>query len=357
LLKWEETMKLKLITLAIAFAATSASTVAAEKEGFYIGAFGDYYDASWKNMRDQADTNVNESVSLGAEAGYRFNDYWTARLEYADMDFNAFNSNTGSRQGEDGKRYGVDGLYHFDGGPFYGLFGLKEMDVVENNTFVNLGGGYQHFFDDNLFVNAEAAVYQGLDRGYTDVGAKLGINYLFGKTTSEEKVMPAPTVVEAPVAAPMDSDNDGVIDANDKCANTPTSNAVDESGCTLYEDHEVTISLLVTFPQDVAKVPAHDLNDIAKVAEFLNQYPETKVMLEGHASAVGAAAYNKWLSKKRADAVAKQLIEDGISSDRISTIGYGEERLKNTANTKEANAENRRVEAQITTVKSVKVYR
>ena len=84
-------MKLKSLTIAIALAATSASTFAADKEeGFYIGAFGDYYDASWKNMRDQAGLDVNESTGWGVEAGYRFSDYWSARLEYADMDFNAF---------------------------------------------------------------------------------------------------------------------------------------------------------------------------------------------------------------------------------------------------------------------------
>ncbi|MBQ4834620.1 OmpA family protein [Pseudoalteromonas sp. MMG010] len=349
-------MKLKLITLAIAFAATSTSTMAAEKEGFYIGAFGDYYDASWKNMSAQADQDVNESVSLGAEAGYRFNDYWTARLEYADMDFNAFNSNTGSRQGIDGKRYGIDGLYHFDGGPFYGLFGLKEMDVVENNTFANLGAGYQHYFDDNLFVSAEAAVYQGLDKGYTDVGAKLGINYFFGETTTEEKVMPAPTVVEVPVA-PADSDNDNIPDADDKCPNTPMTDAVDGSGCTLYQDQEVTVSLLVQFPNNDSSVSTQYFDDIEKVSEFLSKFPEASVLLEGHTSAVGKASYNKWLSKKRADAVAKQLVKDGIAEDRITTVGLGEERLKNPANTAAANKENRRVEAHVTSIKKVKVQR
>lgn len=54
-------MKLKSLTIAIALAATSASTFAADKEeGFYIGAFGDYYDASWENMRAQAGLDVNE---------------------------------------------------------------------------------------------------------------------------------------------------------------------------------------------------------------------------------------------------------------------------------------------------------
>jgi len=349
-------MKLKSLTIAIALAATSASTFAADKEeGFYIGAFGDYYDASWKNMRDQAGLDVNESTGWGVEAGYRFSDYWSARLEYADMDFNAFDKVAGNRNNIDGERYGIDALYHLNGGPFYGLFGIKEIDVVDDNTFLNAGVGYQHFITDGLFVNAETAVYQGLDRGYTDVGAKIGINYLFGQNSAPvEPVKPAPEPV---AAVPLDSDNDGVIDANDECANTPMVDAVDAKGCTVYEDKKVTVKLLVTFPHDVADVPNKFFDDIKQVANFMKENSEVTVVLEGHASAPGDATYNQSLSEKRAKDVAAELSKDGIKKSRISTMGYGETRLKNPANTRAANAENRRVEAQLTTVEKVKVKR
>ncbi|MBH0021701.1 OmpA family protein [Pseudoalteromonas sp. SWXJ133] len=352
-------MKLKSLTIAIALAATSASTFAADKEeGFYIGVFGDYYDASWKNLNMYQDLEVNESASWGAEVGYRFSDYWSARLEYADMDFNAFLAApipNGNRDDVDGERYGIDALYHFGGGPFYGLFGVKEMQVATDNTFLNAGIGYQHFITDGLFVNAETSVYQGLDRGYTDVGAKLGINYLFGQNSSPaEPVQAAPEPV---AAAPLDSDNDGVIDANDECANTPMVDAVDAKGCTVYEDKEVTVKLLVTFPHDAANVPNEFFGDIKQVADFMKENSEVTVVLEGHASAPGDATYNQSLSEKRAKDVASELTKDGIEKSRISTVGYGETRLKNSANTRAANAENRRVEAQLTTVEKVKVKR
>ncbi|MEH6816658.1 MAG: OmpA family protein [Pseudoalteromonas distincta] len=349
-------MKLKSLTIAIALAATSASTFAADKEeGFYIGAFGDYYDASWKNMRAQAGLDVNESTGWGAEVGYRFSDYWSARLEYADMDFNAFDKVAGNRNNIDGERYGIDALYHLNGGPFYGLFGIKEIDVVDDNTFLNAGVGYQHFITDGLFVNAETAVYQGLDRGYTDVGAKIGINYLFGQNSAP--VEPVQAAPEPVAAVPLDSDNDGVIDANDECANTPMVDAVDAKGCTVYEDKEVTVKLLVTFPHDVADVPNKFFDDIKQVADFMKENSEVTVVLEGHASAPGDATYNQSLSEKRAKDVASELTKDGIEKSRISTVGYGETRLKNSANTRAANAENRRVEAQLTTVEKVKVKR
>lgn len=350
-------MKLKSLTIAIALAATSVSTFAAEKEGFYIGAFGDYYDASWKNMREQAGLDVNESTGWGAELGYRFNDYWSARIEYANMDFNAHDKAAGNRDNISAERYGIDGLYHFGGGPFYGLFGLKEIDAVKDNTFANAGVGYQHFITDSLFVNAETSIYQGLDKGYTDVGAKLGINYFFGQNTaSAAAVEPAPEPVSA-LLTPIDSDNDGVADADDMCPNTPLVDAVDSKGCTLYEDKEVSVTLLVTFPHDVASVPNRFFDDIQQVSDFMKENSDVTVTLEGHASAPGDAQYNQKLSEKRAKDVATALVKDGIDEQRITTVGYGDKRLKNTASTPDAHAENRRVEAQLTAIEKVKVKR
>lgn len=352
-------MKLKSLTIAVVLAATSASSFAADKEGFYIGAFGDYYDASWENVRgyQPGGLDVDDSTGWGLELGYRFNDYWSARLEYADMDFDwtaRATDGTSVNGSEDGKRYGIDGLYHINGGPFYGIFGLKNLDAVDEDLmFANVGAGYQHYFTDNFAFNAETSLYQGLDRGYTDVGAKLGLSYIFGdQGSAPAPIEPAPTV-----AGPMDSDNDGVIDADDQCANTPMTDAVDDKGCTRYEDKEAMMTLLVTFPHDVAEVPNGYFDDIAALAAFMKENDGTSVLLEGHASAVGDADYNMQLSKKRAQDVADVLIKDGISSERVSTIGYGEERLLNTANTLEAHAQNRRVEAQVKSVERVKVLR
>ncbi|MFC3034337.1 OmpA family protein [Pseudoalteromonas fenneropenaei] len=343
-------MKLKALSLALLVAAGSAHAQD-NNEGVYLGVFGDYYKSEWQNIRDVAGVNVDDSTSWGAELGYRFNNFWSARIEYADMDFDLSGARTGSL---DGSRFGVDGLYHFDGGPFYGLFGIKSIDAFESMTFANLGAGYRHMLSENWALNLEGAVYQGLDRGYSDWNGKVGVNYFFGGTGSAKPVEAAPEPV---VAAPVDSDNDGVMDADDQCANTPMSDAVDSKGCTLYRDEQVTVSLLVRFPHDNAQVKQQYFDDIKAVAEFMKAHPQSTVVLEGHASAVGAAKYNQWLSKKRADSVAKQLSGLGIDAGRISTVGYGEERLKNTANSRDAHAENRRVEAQVSATEKVKVSR
>jgi OOP family OmpA-OmpF porin len=353
-------MKFKMLSLAATVLASSTVNAHEHKnENVYIGVFGDYYKSKWQQIRDDAGVNVDDSMSWGTEIGYRFSDYWSVRLEYADMDFDLSGTKTGSLSGD---RFGVDGLYHFDGGPVYALFGLKSVDAYKRNTFANVGAGYRHHLTDNLFLNAEVALYQGIDRGYTDVDAKLGINYAFGAKPSAKKVGPAPipaevTKIKAVVAPPKDTDKDGIIDSDDTCANTPMTDAVNAKGCTLYKDEEVTVSLLVRFPNNNSAVSKQYLNDIESVVSFLNEYPNTTVVLEGHTSSVGKADYNKRLSQKRADSVAKLLIAEGIAASRVSAIGYGEERLKNTANTEAAHAQNRRVEAKVTSVKRVKVKR
>ena len=78
----------------------------------------------------------------------------------------------------------------------------------------------------------------------------------------------------------------------------------------------------------------------------MRKYPSANLVLEGHTDSTGAASYNKSLSKKRADAVKKVLVEEfNISTDRITTEGYGEEKPIADNGTSEGRAENRRVEA------------
>lgn len=349
-------MKIKTLSLLVAIAAAANANANTNEptESVYFGVFGDYYNADWKNHRDMAGLDIEDSTGWGAELGYRFNQYWSGRVEYADMDFDLAGISNGSM---DAERYGIDGLYHFDGGPFYGLVGIKKMnlDIVDDNTFANVGAGVRHYFTDHLFVNAEAAIYQGMEAGFTDVGGKIGLNYSFGSAGKVEAVAPAPAPSVA--EAPKDSDKDGVVDSEDQCANTPMTDAVDASGCTLYEMKEDTVSLLVRFPHDDATFSQQYVDDINAVAKFLNDHSDADVVIEGHASAVGDADYNQKLSERRAKNVAEELVEMGIDAMRITTVGYGEERLKNPANTLEAHAENRRVEAHVTAKEKVKVKR
>jgi outer membrane protein OmpA-like peptidoglycan-associated protein len=64
---------------------------------------------------------------------------------------------------------------------------------------------------------------------------------------------------------------------------------------------------------------------LKKNIQLLKDNPGTKVRIAGYTSASGTEAYNQKLSERRANAVRKYLINEGIiTRDRLSTIGYGE---------------------------------
>jgi OOP family OmpA-OmpF porin len=80
----------------------------------------------------------------------------------------------------------------------------------------------------------------------------------------------------------------------------------------------------------------------------MKDYPDLKVVIEGHTDSVGTSAYNKKLSQERAGAVKNYMVEkNGIDSSRITTEGFGKERPIADNATAEGRAQNRRVEAAV----------
>ncbi len=83
---------------------------------------------------------------------------------------------------------------------------------------------------------------------------------------------------------------------------------------------------------------------LEQVAECMKQKPDLKITIEGHCDERGSIEYNLSLGEKRANAAKQYLINLGISSDRIDTVSYGEERPLDPGHNEEAWAKNRRDE-------------
>lgn len=64
--------------------------------------------------------------------------------------------------------------------------------------------------------------------------------------------------------------------------------------------------------------------ELERVSSVLRQYPQTLIRVEGHTDAVGSEAYNRQLSRRRAEAVKLALTQMGIAPGRIYTVGLGE---------------------------------
>lgn len=89
--------------------------------------------------------------------------------------------------------------------------------------------------------------------------------------------------------------------------------------------------------------PALDAN-----ARIMSEHPDLKIEVQGHADERGTTDYNLALGQKRADSVVKYLQAVGVSSARVKTVSYGEERPVNASATETAWAQNRRAEFVVT---------
>ena len=139
----------------------------------------------------------------------------------------------------------------------------------------------------------------------------------------------------------IDSDGDGVVDANDKCPNTPKGYTVDENGC----PREVTLH--INFPTASAVIPQSSMAQIDELKRFMHEYPMYRIEIIGHTDSVGSESSNQSLSLRRAKALETLLINDAIASERISSSGKGESSPIASNDDKDGRAQNRRTEVKM----------
>ncbi|WP_297575048.1 OmpA family protein [uncultured Campylobacter sp.] len=136
----------------------------------------------------------------------------------------------------------------------------------------------------------------------------------------------------------VDSDKDGVVDSLDLCPDSPKGAVVDEFGC------EKIVRLGLIFKKNSTRISPKERLEIEKISNYLKENPNYKVVVEGHTDNTGKPTYNLNISKKRADAVAAVLVEQGIAKERIATMGFGQNIPIASNNSKKGRIENRRVE-------------
>lgn len=83
---------------------------------------------------------------------------------------------------------------------------------------------------------------------------------------------------------------------------------------------------------------------LAKIAGILLVFKTSKIIVEGHTDNQGSAEYNQGLSERRAENVMNFLIEQGVTSPRLSSVGYGLTKPVADNTTKEGRQQNRRVD-------------
>ncbi len=103
----------------------------------------------------------------------------------------------------------------------------------------------------------------------------------------------------------------------------------------------------ITFATNSADLNAGFYNALGGVAMVLKEYNKTVIEVAGHTDSTGSDQYNLQLSQRRAASVASYLTGQGISGQRLLTVGAGEAHPIASNDSESGRAQNRRVEMTI----------
>jgi outer membrane protein OmpA-like peptidoglycan-associated protein len=78
------------------------------------------------------------------------------------------------------------------------------------------------------------------------------------------------------------------------------------------------------FDYDSDRLKPGAYNELNRITNVLNQYPQTTILVEGHTDSRGSDQYNQQLSERRAQSVKNALVQQGVDPRRIEAVGYGE---------------------------------
>ena len=339
-----------LTTLALA---VTAPAFAEDSSGWYLGGSVGQSQANIAKQEIVADllsaglvttSFRKDETDLGYKllAGYRWNQYFALEGGYFDLgefSYNATTNPAGSKKGELGFRgWNLDLVGMVPMSERTALFARigahrGEADVVftdsgavttadprssKTDTNYKAGVGFQYSVTDALALRLEAERYRMNDsvgnKGDLDLISAGFVYYFSGKSssTSERSEQPAASDL---VVVPLP--------------------ATTEQYCTLLD---------IQFEIAQDKIERAEQEKLAVVATFLERYPKTSAVIEGHSDNVGRASRNLKLSQGRAESVKQYLIDKHqIAGRRLTSVGYGETRPIQSNDTQEGKRANRRI--------------
>ena len=107
----------------------------------------------------------------------------------------------------------------------------------------------------------------------------------------------------------------------------------------------IVINEKILFEVDKAVIRPESFDLMNEITAVIKENPRIKkISIEGHTDSDGSAKYNKKLSQKRADSVMAYLTEHGVEAERLTAVGYGEDKPIAENDTDEGKEKNRRVE-------------
>ena len=112
-------------------------------------------------------------------------------------------------------------------------------------------------------------------------------------------------------------------------------------------DFSVNVGDLVYFSSDSSDLTPEAQGTLQKQAQWLKQYAQYTITIEGHADERGTREYNIALGARRATSVRNFLAQNGINASRLRTISYGKESPFCLDSSEDCWTKNRRAETRI----------
>lgn len=103
----------------------------------------------------------------------------------------------------------------------------------------------------------------------------------------------------------------------------------------------------VYFDYDKSNIRPEFQAVLENVAKWMTKTPERQLLIEGHCDERGTDEYNLALGERRSLAVRRYLVALGVSTDRLHTISYGEEKAADAGHDESSWAKNRRAEFKV----------
>ena len=98
----------------------------------------------------------------------------------------------------------------------------------------------------------------------------------------------------------------------------------------------------IYFDTDQFNIDPEDQAALRQQAQYLQQYPQIRATIEGHADERGTREYNLALGERRANAAKNFLVSLGVEPARLTTVSYGKERPAALGSNEQSWARNRR---------------
>lgn len=184
---------------------------------------------------------------------------------------------------------------------------------------------------------------------------------------ASESSTPASSSVEV-IDSSADSDNDGVADDSDLCPDSPAGSRVDSTGCAPAVAPAVEAECAAPQADEAVDANGCAVQSSSLLTAVLFEFDSVELTSEaqealdavvdgivggsgrievaGHASDEGDEYYNVDLSQRRANAVRRYLIDQGVSPARIIARGYGDSAPESANDNAGGRRENRRVEVR-----------